>query len=118
MEFNANKPIYRHIVDFCYREIATGVWEAEGRIPSVKDLSVKLAVNNRTILNAYDELQAQEIIYQKRGLGYFVACDAKEKILSEQRKEFFEEIVPGIHHKMKLLGITPEELVKYLNSAE
>ncbi len=118
MEFTANKPIYKQIVDFCYREIATGVWEAEGRIPSVKDLSVKLAVNNRTILNAYDELQAQGVIYQKRGLGYFVALDAKERILEEQRKEFFEEIVPGIHHKMKVLGITTEELAKYLNSAK
>ena len=56
MEFNTSKPIYRQIVDFCYHEIATENWAAEGRIPSVKDLSVKLAVNNRTILNAYDEL--------------------------------------------------------------
>lgn len=117
MEFNTSKPIYRQIVDFCYHEIAAENWAAEGRIPSVKDLSVKLAVNNRTILNAYDELQDQGVIYQKRGLGYFVSSDAKERILESQRKEFFDETVPAICARMKLLGITPEELAHYLNNA-
>lgn len=114
MEFSTNKPIYRQIVDFCYREITEGNWDADGRIPSVKDLSVKLAVNNRTILNAYDEMQEAGVIYQKRGLGYFVSPDAKDRIISRKRDEFFREIVPEISRQMNILGITPGELARYL----
>ena len=43
-------------------------------------------------------------------MGYFVSADARERILSHQRREFLEEDLPLIRQKMKLLGISIDEL--------
>ncbi len=114
MDFNANKPIYQQITDYCYGRIIAGAWIADGRIPSVKELSVEMTVNNRTVLKAYDDLQADGVIYQKRGLGYFVAPDACDRIRERQRAEFFSTTVPELKRQMTLLGISADELAAHL----
>ena len=54
---------------------------------------------------------AGSAIYNRRGVGYFVSPDAKQKILAEQRREFLENDLPLIKQKMKILGIDPKELL-------
>lgn len=114
MDFSNAKPIYQQIIDYCHARIMAGVWECDRRIPSVKELSVDMTVNNRTVLKAYDDLQADGIIYQKRGLGYFVSAEARERILTRQREEFFSSTVPELKRQMLLLGITAEQLLPHL----
>ena len=63
MDFKTNKPIYQQIVDFCFSKILTREWQAEERVVSVRELSTQLAVNSRTVLKAYEYLQAEGIIY-------------------------------------------------------
>lgn len=114
MDFSASKPIYRQITDFCYARILAGDWKADGRVPSVKELSVTMAVNSRTVLKSYDDMQALGILYQKRGLGCFVSPEAPAVIREEMRKEFFADTLPRLRHEMTLLGISPEELLQHL----
>ena len=67
MEFKTNKPIYQQIVDFCFSKILTREWRAEERVVSVRELSTQLAVNSRTVMKAYEYLQA-ECIAMDHGL--------------------------------------------------
>ena len=69
-----------------------------------------MGVNPNTVMRTFDYLQGEEIIFNRRGVGYFVAGDAKEKIMALQRKEFLEEELPLIRQKMQLLGISINEL--------
>ena len=69
MDFKTNKPIYQQIVDFCFSKILTREWQAEERVVSVRELSTQLAVNSRTVLKAYEYLQAEGIIYPETGNG-------------------------------------------------
>jgi DNA-binding transcriptional regulator YhcF (GntR family) len=55
-----------------------------------------------------------EIIYNKRGIGYFVSSDAPERILQMQRNEFLKNELPAMVKKMKLLGVSLEELERML----
>ena len=71
-----------------------------------------MGVNPNTVVRSFDYLQQEEIIYQRRGVGYFVSPDAKERILAEQRREFLEEELPLIRQKMQVLGIDLKELMK------
>lgn len=114
MDFNENKPIYKQIVDLCYARIVSDVWHVDGRVPSIKELSVELAVNNRTVLKAFEELQAQGIIYPKRGLGYYVSPDAPALILEARRAEFFRETLPDLRDRMRLLQLTLDDIAPYL----
>lgn len=114
MEFNDNRPIYKQITDYCYARIMSGEWVADTRIPSVKELAVTLSVNSRTVLKAFDDMHQLGVIYQKRGLGYFVASGACEVILQSRRRDFFEEVVPEIARQMELLRLKVDDVAPFL----
>ena len=110
MDFNQNKPIYLQIADSICEKILSGEYLPDERILSVRELGISLGVNPNTIARVYEHLQGMEIIYNKRGIGYFVAPDAPEKVLKSHREEFLRNELPAVVKKMKLLGIPLEEL--------
>ena len=89
-----------------------GALTPDDRMPSVRDVAASMGVNPNTVVRSFDYLQQEEIIYQRRGVGYFVSPDAKEKVLAEQRREFLEEELPLIRQKMQVLGIDLKEIIK------
>ena len=115
MEFNAHKPIYLQICDQLYGQILSGDLKADDRLLSVRDLGIELGVNPNTIMRSYETMTASGIIYNKRGIGYFVAENAKELVLNEMKNEFINNELPQVIKKMKLLGITPEEFLNFAN---
>lgn len=110
MEFKKNKPIYLQISDGLCERIVAGEWKEGERIVSIREFAAELGVNPNTMQRAYDILQQEGIIFNKRGLGYFVSEDAKHHILDIQRKEFMENDVPEFIQKMELLGLTPKDI--------
>lgn len=110
MDFNNQRPIYRQIVDFCFARILNGEWRGDERIPSVRELAIKLTVNTHTVLKAFDYLQQHEIISPRRGLGFFVAPDAKKRIAVTLRSEFFETTLPDVFKQMDLLHISFDDI--------
>ena len=88
MDFHGEKPIYLQIADVFCESILSG---------TLKDPN--------TVMRVYEKLTAEEIIYNKRGIGYFVSPEAREKILDTQRTDFLEKEVPVIRRKMELLGL-------------
>ena len=114
MDFNQNKPIYLQIADSICEKILSGEYLPDERILSVRELGISLGVNPNTIARVYEHLQGMEIIYNKRGIGYFVAPDAPEKVLQIHREEFLRNELPVVVKKMKLLGIPLEELERML----
>jgi GntR family transcriptional regulator len=110
MEFNEHKPIYLQIADTLCDKVLSGEWVTEDRIPSVRELGASLGVNPNTIMRTYDYLQSTEVIYNKRGVGYFVTNVAKESIVKNQKEQFIQEELPKILKKLNLLGIKPSEI--------
>ena len=110
MEFRKQKSIYQQIADRLMDQLLAGTPPADERMPSVRDVAVSLGVNSNTVMRSFDYLQQEGIIYNRRGVGYFASPDAKEKILAIQRREFLEEDLPVIKQKMRLLGISIDEL--------
>lgn len=110
MNFNNDKAIYIQIADRLCDEILAGTYQDDERIPSVREYAVLLQVNTNTAVKAYDELARSEIIYNKRGLGYFVTKGAKKKILKERKQLFMKEKMPEMFRHMQLLGIDISEI--------
>ena len=115
MNFNDNIPISRQLVEYCYAQVMTGGWPCGERIPSTKDLAVTLGVNPRTVMKAYDELSEAGIIYQRRGMGYFTADDARETIIKKRRETFVRNTIPELRRTMDELGYTPQDIMNMLN---
>ena len=105
MDFHGEKPIYLQIADVFCEHILSGTLKADDRIPSVREYGAQIGVNPNTVMRVYEKLTADGIIYNKRGIGYFVSPDAREKILEVQRADFLEREVPAIKRKMELLGL-------------
>ena len=82
MKFKESKSIYLQIADRINDEILQGQYAEEGRIPSVREYAATVEVNANTVVRTYDYLQGQEIIYNKRGIGYFVSAGAKDRIIT------------------------------------
>ena len=110
MIFTNDKAIYIQMADLLCDEILAGKYKDDDRIPSVREYAVMLEVNANTVVKAYDELSRADIIYNKRGLGYFVTPGAKKQIMKERKQEFMKERLPELFRQMQLLGITLEDV--------
>lgn len=114
MEFDINRPIYLQIADaFCDR-ILSGELSAGDRIPSVREHGADIGVNPNTVARSYERLTNLGVIRQQRGIGFFIADDAKEIILKEARERFLSEDLPAFAERAKLLGISPKEIASKL----
>ena len=110
MEFRENEAIYLQIAGHVCNYILTGDWQAEQKIPSVRDLAVDLQVNPNTVMRSYEHLQKMEVIYNKRGLGFFVAADGRKKILASRKEQFFEVQLPEFFKEITMLEIGLDEI--------
>ena len=72
--------------------------------------SIYLQIADNTMMRTYDYLQGMEIIYNKRGIGYFVGEGAKNKILSFRKETFLNEELPEMFRTMKILDISAQEI--------
>ncbi len=117
MTFTNDKAIYIQMADRLCDEILAGTYQDDDRIPSVREYAVLLQVNTNTAVKAYDQLARDGIIYNKRGLGYFVTQGARKEIRKARKREFMKETLPELFRQMRLLDITLEDVAKaYENS--
>lgn len=110
MEFTENQPIYMQIAGIFCENILLQKWSINERIPSVRDVAIQMEVNPNTAMRAFVYLQEKDIIYNKRGIGYFVSEEGYQKALDLKRAEFIEKDLPVVMKTMKLLDITCTEM--------
>jgi len=110
MEFRDNEAIYLQIAAFVSDSILLGKWPAEQKIPSVRDLAVELEVNPNTVMRSYEFLQNQGVIYNKRGVGLYVAPDGYDKIKAYRRERFIQQDMQGLFRNIYLLDIEFDDM--------
>ena len=91
-------------------DILQGVYPTDGKVPGVREYAALLGVNVNTAVKAYETLALQGVIYNRRGLGYFVSPDACDIIKQQRRQEFMQEFLPDLFKRMKQLGVSLEML--------
>ncbi len=110
MEFKGNQAIYIQIAEYVSEQILLARWHLDDRIPSVRELGMDLQVNPNTVMRAYDFLQTLDIIYNKRGVGYFVSVNAFKNIKTYRKKQFMEQELPVFFKNMTLLEMDLEDI--------
>jgi GntR family transcriptional regulator len=113
MEFKNTKSIYLQIADNMVERMMDGTHPPGEKIPSVRECAATMGVNPNTILRTYNDLQMKQIIENRRGIGYFVAPDARDKIIQWKKEEFFKNELPELIRQMIMLGIKYEDLKPY-----
>ena len=110
MNFKESNAIYLQIAERICDEVLLGQYRKEERIPSVREYAAVVEVNANTVMRSYDYLQTQGVIYNKRGIGYFVSADARELIFSLRKEYFMKEESDYFFRQLSMLGISAEEL--------
>ena len=114
MDFKDNEAIYLQIAGYVSELILRGKWPPDFKIPSVRELAADLQVNPNTVMRTYELLQSQEVLYNKRGIGFFVAPAAAAQVLAQRRERFLTQELPDVFATMRLLGIgLPEVQRRY-----
>jgi len=112
MRFDDRPTIFQQIAEQFRRDIMSGKWDGGERLPAIRETAVELQVNPNTVVKSYAELEAQGVIFKQRGLGYYVAPGARERIAQLRRESFFSAELPRILDTLALLEIPPEELAE------
>lgn len=110
MDFKQDKAIYLQIADYIIENILSGKWNENDRILSVRELAISIEVNPNTVMHTYNYLQEKGILYNQRGIGYFVADDACKKAHELEKEVFFNNQLPQIFKSMVLLEIDINEI--------
>ncbi len=96
-------PVYEQIINQVEEFVLKDILTSDSQVPSVRSLSVTLAINPNTIQKAYSELDRTGIIYSVPGKGCFISKDAKA-ILSEKKKEGLSSL-KSMLGELKLAGV-------------
>ncbi len=110
MDFKESRPIYLQIADRLTDEIAHGVYGEGERVPSVREYAAMVEVNANTVARSFDWLQQQDIIFNRRGIGYFVAEGACAAVRNLHRQEFETNELPVLFRRMESLNLTPADI--------
>lgn len=105
---------FLQIADTIREQIIDGTYIEDERIPSVRELAEEMQVNPNTVARAYERLQMSEVIYPKRGMGYYVSQGAAKLVLKERKELFFNETLRLVKQEMSLLEISEDELLEQL----
>jgi DNA-binding transcriptional regulator YhcF (GntR family) len=116
MQFHEHKPIYLQIADYIINQILKNQLSAGDRIPSVRELAITAEVTPNTAMRAFQFLQDKNIIFNKRGIGYFVAPEALNIAKQIKLDEFVNEQLPIFFKQMEILNLDFDSLKKYYDN--
>lgn len=105
-----NKAIYLQIADKICDDVVAGHLEAGARIPSVREYAASLEVNANTVMRSYEYLERSGVIFNRRGIGFFISETARETVIAERRESFLKGEMPYFFHQLMLLAVSPEEV--------
>ncbi len=110
MIFRENQSIYQQIAERICDEILRNKFPPGKRIPSIREYAALVEVNANTVVRSYEWLQQQEIIFNKRGIGYYVSPDGKHRIREMRRARFFNDELPLFFNRLYTLDISIDEI--------
>ena len=83
------KTNFEQIKDGLRKLVITNSLIANEKLPSVREMASKLAINPNTIQKAYRELEAEGYVYTVAGKGTFVA--ERKEVLGVRNEELMKE---------------------------
>ena len=115
LNFRDSKPIYEQVEDGIRKLVVNNLIAADEKLPSVRELASKYALNPNTISRAYRELEEQGYIYTLNGKGTFVAANEKvNDMRNEELLQQFDELVK----ELSFLMVPAEQLVERVSNVK
>lgn len=112
MEFNNNIPIYLQVMERIKQDIVSGKLKPGEKMPSSRDYSYELGINFNTVARVYKELENEQILFTKRGLGTYIT-ESREQI-EDLRYRMAKNLIVSFIEGMKQLGYSKKDMIKFI----
>ena len=109
MEINNTGNVFEQIVNYYRKYISLGLLEEIDRMPSCRELAIKIGVNHKTVDKAYQELVKEGLIYNVPKKGFFV----RGKVVQKENKMAKEVIL-----NLKNQGVEKGELLSIIEKGD
>jgi len=116
LNIDGMKPIYVQIAEWLEIEILHGNIGCDEKVYSQYQLAEMFNINPATAAKGLSLLADENIIYKKRGLGMFVAANAKELILLKRKDQTLKQLLFGVLTEAERLGVSDEELFEMIKA--
>jgi GntR family transcriptional regulator len=111
IDLRSRVPIYEQIKNQVMELILLGALKPDEQLPSIRELARDLQLNVNTVKKAFQDLEADGVIYSSVGRGSFVAENA---LGSAQLKKRAAEQLKTALQSARSSGLTQEEAVELL----
>lgn len=115
LDYRDARPIYEQVQDGLRRLMVTGAIQEGEKLPSVRSLASRLAINPNTIQRAYESLEAEGYLYSVPGKGSFAAPHTG---VDQGRKEELLGRFDAVAAELLFLGVGGEALVERVHRLE
>ncbi|MEV6828474.1 GntR family transcriptional regulator [Amycolatopsis sp. NPDC051102] len=109
------RPLFLRIAEQIENSIVDGSLAADTQVPSTNELAAFHRINPATAAKGINQLVADGILYKRRGIGMFVATDARAQLLERRRRDFTRQFVAPLMAEAAKLGMDAEEIKKLID---
>lgn len=114
LDVDGSKPIYVQIAEWIEKAIIDETLPADEKVYSQYQLAELFNINPATAGKGLTLLLEAEIIYKRRGLGTFVAPDARDKLLTKRKEETLRRLIQELLTEATLLGVDEQHLLSMI----
>lgn len=106
-------PVYEQIKNQIITFVRLGVYPANSKLPSIRQISADTSTNVNTVKKAFAELELGGVIYTVPGTGSFVSENAlaDSNLTAKAMRQLADDIEVA-----KSIGVTMEEIAELLKS--
>ncbi|WP_379136507.1 GntR family transcriptional regulator [Paenibacillus sp. sgz500958] len=115
IEFDNNSPIYIQIMNYIKGEIVRGKLKPGDKILSVRELAVELQINPNTVQRTFQELEREEVVETRRGMGRYVTSEEDKIMMIKQ--EMAQEVLERFIRGMRELGFDGDDIVSIVSDS-
>jgi GntR family transcriptional regulator len=116
--FDDRSPIYLQIADKIKDDILSGSLREDEQVMSTNQYAAFYRINPATAAKGFHQLIDEGVLYKRRGVGMFVAPDARAKLLSQRRERFFAEVVEPVLAEARILGIPVADVIRHIEQRD
>jgi DNA-binding transcriptional regulator YhcF (GntR family) len=109
------RPLFLQIAEQIENSIVDGSLAADTQVPSTNELAAFHRINPATAAKGINKLVADGILYKRRGIGMFVATDARAQLLERRRRDFTQQFLAPLMAEAGKLGMDTEEIKKLID---
>ena len=111
LNYRDPRPIYEQVKDGIRKLAYSGVLGPDDKLPSVREMAMKLAINPNTISRAYKELEQEGFIYTVTGRGTFI--NQEFDLNDSRRQELWQQFEKTVKELMGI-SVSVDEMIERL----